>query len=225
MYPTEPIGSAPPPPPQGLLDRDWQRILVFLLTLLAGAAVLWVLWQIVSPILRTLVLFALAAVLAFALSSPVNMVARRIGNRVAAIVLVYLLVGIIVVGHARLWPSQEHQCDNGRGEQRVVGRAAVVRRVGKERSHVFQDERAGVVVAQAADLARARLSARVITAATTHRTICFRAGRRSAASVAMASARLTKINRFAAKTVSGMGMIGRRRYDRRPHGPLRAGNL
>jgi hypothetical protein len=151
MYPTEPIGSAPPPPPQGLLDRDWQRILVFLLTLLAGAAVLWVLWQIVSPILRTLVLFALAAVLAFALSSPVNMVARRIGNRVAAIVLVYLLVGIIVVGHARLWPSQEHQCDNGRGEQRVVGRAAVVRRVGKERSHVFQDERAGVVVAQAAD--------------------------------------------------------------------------
>jgi predicted PurR-regulated permease PerM len=98
MYPTEPIGSAPPPPPQGLLDRDWQRILVFLLTLLAGAAVLWVLWQIVSPILRTLVLFALAAVLAFALSSPVNMVARRIGNRVAAIVLVYLLVGIIVVG-------------------------------------------------------------------------------------------------------------------------------
>src|SRR5712672_2872306 len=84
-------------PRQGLLDRDWQRVLVFLLTLLAGVAVLWVVWQIVSPILHTLVLFALAAVLAFALSSPVNMVASRIGNRVIAIVAVYLLVGVVVV--------------------------------------------------------------------------------------------------------------------------------
>jgi predicted PurR-regulated permease PerM len=88
----------PPAPRQGLLDRDWQKLLVFLLTLLAGVAVLWVVWQIVSPILRTLVLFALAAVLAFALSSPVNMLARRIGNRVLAIVAVYVLVGIVVVG-------------------------------------------------------------------------------------------------------------------------------
>src|SRR5450631_582078 len=88
----------PPAPRQGLLDRDWQKLLVFLLTLLAGVAVLWVVWQIVSPILRTLVLFALAAVLAFALSSPVNMLASRIGNRVLAIVAVYLLVGVVVVG-------------------------------------------------------------------------------------------------------------------------------
>jgi predicted PurR-regulated permease PerM len=101
MYSTEPVDSAPPPP-QGLLDRDWQRVLVFLLTLLAGAAVLWVLWQIVSPILRTLVLFGLAAVLAFALSAPVNMLAGRIGNRVAAIVLVYVLVAVIVIGGVTL---------------------------------------------------------------------------------------------------------------------------
>jgi predicted PurR-regulated permease PerM len=88
----------PPVPHQRLLDRDWQKLLVFLLTLLAGVAVLWVVWQIISPISHTLVLFALAAVLAFALSSPVNMLARQIGNRVLAIVVVYLLVGIVVVG-------------------------------------------------------------------------------------------------------------------------------
>ena len=97
MTQTEPTERAPVPR-QGLLDRDWQRLLVFLLTLLAGVAVLWVVWQIVSPILHTLVLFALAAVLAFALSSPVNMLASRIGNRVVAIVAVYVLVGMVVVG-------------------------------------------------------------------------------------------------------------------------------
>jgi predicted PurR-regulated permease PerM len=97
LSPTDP-SERPLLPRQGLLDRDWQKLLVFLLTLLAGVAVLWVVWQIVSPILHTLVLFALAAVLAFALSSPVNMLARRLGNRVLAIVAVYVLVGIVVVG-------------------------------------------------------------------------------------------------------------------------------
>jgi len=98
MYPSDPGDPQPPVPRQGLLDRDWQRLLVFLLTLLAGAAVLWVLWQIVSPILHTLVLFLLAAVLAFALSSPVNILAKRITNRVVAILVVYVLFGVVVVG-------------------------------------------------------------------------------------------------------------------------------
>jgi predicted PurR-regulated permease PerM len=97
LSPSDPT-ERPLLPRQGLLDRDWQKILVFLLTLLAGVAVLWVLWQIVSPILRTLVLFALAAVLAFALSSPVNMLASRLGNRLLAIVAVYIFVGVVVVG-------------------------------------------------------------------------------------------------------------------------------
>jgi predicted PurR-regulated permease PerM len=87
-----------PLPRRGLLDRDWQKALIILLTLLAGVALLWVLWQVLSPILHTLVLFGLAAVLAFALSGPVNVLAARIGNRLAAIVAVYLLVGIVVVG-------------------------------------------------------------------------------------------------------------------------------
>lgn len=85
-------------PRVALLDRDWQKGLTILLTLLAGVAVLWVLWQIVTPILHTLVLFALSGVLAFALSGPVNGLAVRIGNRFVAIVVVYVAVGIVVVG-------------------------------------------------------------------------------------------------------------------------------
>src|SRR5207302_605058 len=70
--------DAAPLPRRGLLDRDWQKALVVLLTLLAGVALFWVVWQVVSPILHTLVLFALAAVLAFALSGPVDMLNRRV---------------------------------------------------------------------------------------------------------------------------------------------------
>jgi predicted PurR-regulated permease PerM len=70
-----------------------------LLTLLASLALLWVLWQILSPILHTLVLFGLAAVLAFGLSGPVGMLETRLrGNRIMAIVLVYLLFGMVIVG-------------------------------------------------------------------------------------------------------------------------------
>jgi predicted PurR-regulated permease PerM len=65
---------------------------------LVSLALLWVLWQVVSPILHTLVLFGLAAVLAFALSGPVDMLTPRVGNRLLAIVAVYLLVGVLVVG-------------------------------------------------------------------------------------------------------------------------------
>ena len=43
-------------PRRGLLDRDWNKALIVLLTVLASAAVLWVVWHIVSPILRTVVL-------------------------------------------------------------------------------------------------------------------------------------------------------------------------
>jgi predicted PurR-regulated permease PerM len=89
--------AAVPLPRRGLLDRDWQKALVVLLRLLASLAVLWVVWQIVSPILHTLVLFPLAAVLAFALSGPVDMLTPRVGNRMIAIVATYALVGVVVV--------------------------------------------------------------------------------------------------------------------------------
>ena len=82
----------------GLLDLDWQKALVVLLTLLAGLALLWVLWQVLSPILHTLILFALAAVLAFALSGPVDALTARTGRRLVAIVGIYAGVGVVVVG-------------------------------------------------------------------------------------------------------------------------------
>jgi predicted PurR-regulated permease PerM len=85
-------------PRRSLLDRDWQKALLILLTVLAGLALSWVIWQVISPILHTLVLFGLAAVLAFALSGPVDMLTRRLGNRLLAIVGLYLLVGIVLVG-------------------------------------------------------------------------------------------------------------------------------
>jgi predicted PurR-regulated permease PerM len=70
-----------------------------LLTVLASLALLWVLWQVIRPILHTLVLFGLAAVLAFGLGGPVGMLATRLrDNRVLAIVLVYLLFGVVIVG-------------------------------------------------------------------------------------------------------------------------------
>jgi predicted PurR-regulated permease PerM len=92
------IDEAAPVLRRGLLDLDWQKALFLLLTPLAGVALLWVVWQVISPILHTLLLFGLAAVLAFALSGPVDMLTPRIGNRLMAIVAVYLLVGIVVVG-------------------------------------------------------------------------------------------------------------------------------
>jgi predicted PurR-regulated permease PerM len=90
--------ASTPLPQRGLLDWDWQKALVVLLTLLVGLALLWVVWQVVSPILHTLVLFGLAAVLAFALSGPVDMLTTRVGNRLLAVVAVYLLVGIVGIG-------------------------------------------------------------------------------------------------------------------------------
>jgi len=94
---TAPASADNSPSRRGVLDRDWHKALIVQLTLLASVAVLWVLWQVISPILHTLVLFGLAAVLAFALSGPVDMLTQRLGNRLLAIVAVYLLVGSIVV--------------------------------------------------------------------------------------------------------------------------------
>src|SRR4029077_4520271 len=59
---------------------------------------LWVIWQVISPILHTLVLFGLAAVLAFALSGPVDMLTVRLRSRLLAIAGVYVAVAILAVG-------------------------------------------------------------------------------------------------------------------------------
>jgi len=92
------VAGATPLPRRGLFDRDWQKVLIIELAILAGLALLWVVWQIISPLLHTIMLFALGAVLAFALTVPVDQLASRIGNRVAAIAVVYVLVALVVVG-------------------------------------------------------------------------------------------------------------------------------
>lgn len=93
------MSSDPVPLPQrGLLDRDWQKALVVLLTVLAALVLVWVAVQIIRPILRTLLLFALSGVLAFVLAAPVKALAARIRNRLAAIVAVYLIFGVGLVG-------------------------------------------------------------------------------------------------------------------------------
>ena len=93
-----PIGDPVPLPRRGLLDRDWQKALVVLLTLLAALALLWVAVQVIRPILRTLLLFALSGILAFVLAGPVEALAARTRNRLAAIVAVYLIFGVTLVG-------------------------------------------------------------------------------------------------------------------------------
>ena len=91
-------GDPLPLPRRGLLDRDWQKALVVLLTVLAALALAWVAAQLVRPILRTLLLFALSGVLAFVLAAPVERLAARTRSRLAAIAAVYLVVGTALVG-------------------------------------------------------------------------------------------------------------------------------
>ena len=84
-------------PRRGLLDRDWQQVLVLLLTVLAALALVWIAVQLIGPIFRTLVLFGLSAVLAFVLAAPVEALAARSQSRLAAIITVYLIFGLTLV--------------------------------------------------------------------------------------------------------------------------------
>ncbi len=93
-----PDAAGAPLPRRSPFDRDWRKALVVELTLLVALALAWVLWQLVSPFLRTVVLFTLAAVLAFTLATPVDTVSRRVGSRLLAIALVYLALGALLVG-------------------------------------------------------------------------------------------------------------------------------
>jgi predicted PurR-regulated permease PerM len=94
----EAIGDPVPLPRRGLLDRDWQKALVILLTILVALVLAWIFVQIIRPLSRTLILFTLSGVVAFALAGPVEALAVRTGSRLAAIVTVYLTVGGVLVG-------------------------------------------------------------------------------------------------------------------------------
>jgi predicted PurR-regulated permease PerM len=98
MHSLDEPGSEATPRRPGIFARDWQKALVILLTILAACALLWVIWQIVTPILRTVILFLLAGVLTFALAPPVSLLERRIRNRLVAIAVVSLLFGGLLIG-------------------------------------------------------------------------------------------------------------------------------
>jgi predicted PurR-regulated permease PerM len=80
-----------------MLDYDWQKALVVLLTVLVAVVLLWVAAQLLRPIFRTLLLFGLAGVLAFVLASPVAALAGRIHSRLGAIIAIYLVFGGAVI--------------------------------------------------------------------------------------------------------------------------------
>jgi predicted PurR-regulated permease PerM len=66
-----------------------RRLLTLFLTILAGAGVLWVIWQIVGHVGHALVVALLSALLAFVLAAPVERLEARGLPRAAAVGVVY----------------------------------------------------------------------------------------------------------------------------------------
>ena len=76
---------------------DWNRVLVVQLAILAGIVLLVVGWTIVHSVAHTLILFAVAAVLAFALAPLVTRSEAWGLRRMLAVVLVYAGLAMILV--------------------------------------------------------------------------------------------------------------------------------
>jgi predicted PurR-regulated permease PerM len=73
-----------------VLRIDWTRVLVVQLSILAGIVLLVVAWNALHAVVHTLLLFAIAAVLAFVLAPLVTRSEERGLPRLAAVALVYL---------------------------------------------------------------------------------------------------------------------------------------
>lgn len=86
-----PAAGAPPAAATAGGDRDRQlrRLLTLFLTILAGAAVLWLAWQVVGRVAHVLVLLLAAVLLAAVLATPVERLERRGLPRPAAVGLVF----------------------------------------------------------------------------------------------------------------------------------------
>ncbi|HEY7068030.1 MAG TPA: AI-2E family transporter [Chloroflexota bacterium] len=96
--PPAPGQLASPPARRGRLDRDWQKAFYVVFTVLGSLALLWALWQLLSPISGIIILFLLSAVLAFVLAAPVKVLTRRMRRRAPAILATYLLAAVVLVG-------------------------------------------------------------------------------------------------------------------------------
>ena len=77
---------------------NWQRVLTIELALLAGCALAVVAWLVVQLFLHTLLLLAMATVVAFALAPLVAGVQARVRRRGLAVGIVYLGLGGVIVG-------------------------------------------------------------------------------------------------------------------------------
>ncbi|HLH22360.1 MAG TPA: AI-2E family transporter [Chloroflexota bacterium] len=74
----------------------WNRVLIVQLAILAGVALVVIAWTIVHAVAHTLLLFGIAAVLAFALAPLVTRGEERGLPRLAAVGLVYLSLAVLL---------------------------------------------------------------------------------------------------------------------------------
>jgi predicted PurR-regulated permease PerM len=89
-----PLTPEPPRP----IEVGSGRLLVTLLTVLAAAGVLWLVWLLVAPASHVLVLVLLAVLLAFVLAPTVRWLGRRgLSRGLAAAVAMLLFLAILVV--------------------------------------------------------------------------------------------------------------------------------
>jgi predicted PurR-regulated permease PerM len=76
---------------------NWTRVLVVQLAILAGIVLLFVGWTVVHAVAHTLLLFAIAAILAFALAPLVTRGEARGLPRLASVGLVYVALAVLLV--------------------------------------------------------------------------------------------------------------------------------
>jgi predicted PurR-regulated permease PerM len=116
-----PSSASPPPssgPPSPLLEPDLQRLLriiAWMLILGGGICALIVSWPLLSRIITILLPFLAAFVLAYVFDPIVTFVQVRLRlNRVAGLVVLYLLIlGVLVGFFALLVPALYHQVTRG----------------------------------------------------------------------------------------------------------------
>jgi predicted PurR-regulated permease PerM len=80
-----------------LQSIDWFRVLTVLLVIIASFIVGFILWTILHAIAHTLLLFALANVVAFTLAPPVDSLERATSRRWVAALLIYMGVTVVLV--------------------------------------------------------------------------------------------------------------------------------
>jgi predicted PurR-regulated permease PerM len=80
-----------------LQSVDWFRVLTILLVIIASFIVSFILWTILHAIAHTLLLFALANVVAFTLAPPVDNLERGTSHRWVAALLVYAGVALVLI--------------------------------------------------------------------------------------------------------------------------------